>query len=314
LNRTLERIRLYQHAAIAGAAALPRAVSLISTTGRPRIVVYFGNPPGDDRLSTPILEPLAASGQSPLWMMTRHPDLLRGNPSVARVLPYDEPLAYSLALIGVRRLRLRFLDFFPDEDRASSPSEHVIHVMARRAGLDPANVPLAPRLYLDAADREFGRFGDRQIAIHSSAVGAGMPIGNKEWYPERFQQVVDTLGGDCTFVQLGLATDPPLRGAVDLRGKTTLRQAAAAIAHSSAFVGLAGFLMHVAKAVGTKSVIVYGGREHPSQTGYVDNVNLFTAMPCAPCWLWNRCDYRRECMDRIQPADVVSAIRSIAAL
>ena len=301
----------YARAGIDAARALPRACALVAAAGRPRVVVYFGNAPGDDLLCTPVLEALAASGQTPVWMMTRHPDLFRGNPSVARVLPYDEPLAYALALLGVRRLRLRFLDFFPDEDRASSPAEHVIHIMARRAGLDPSTVPLAPRLYLDAADREFGRFGDPQIAIHSTAASAGMPIGNKEWYPDRFQQVVDAMAGEATFVQLGLTTDPPLRNAIDLRGKTTLRQAAAAVANSSAFVGLAGFLMHVAKAVGTKSVIVYGGREHPSQTGYSENVNVFTPMPCAPCWFWNRCDYGRECMDRIDSAQVVAALRAI---
>jgi len=294
-----------------GVAALPRALSLVSSAGRPRVVVYFGNAPGDDLLCTPVLEALAASGQSPVWMLTRHPDLFTGNPSVARVLPYDEPLAYALALMGVRRLRLRFLHFFPDQDRAGPPAEHVIHVMARRAGLDPAAVLLAPRLYLDAAEREFGRFGDRQIAIHSTALSAGMPIGNKEWYPERFQRVIDAMSGEATFVQLGLATDPPLHDVVDLRGKTTLRQAAAAVANSRAFVGLAGFLMHLAKAVGTKSVIVYGGREHPSQTGYADNVNLYTAMPCAPCWFWNRCDYGRECMDRIAADDVVAAVRTV---
>src|SRR5260370_4386302 len=164
---------------------MPRALALLASAGRPGVLGYFGNAPGDDLLCTPVLEGLAASGSSPVWMMTRHPDLFRGNPSVARVLPYDEPLAYALSMLGVRRLRLRFLEFIPDEDRTNFPSEHVIHVMARCAGLDPAAVPIAPRLYLDAADRAFRRFGDRQIAIHSTGMSALMPIRNKEWYPDR---------------------------------------------------------------------------------------------------------------------------------
>ena len=91
----------------------------------------------------------------------------------------------------------------------------------------------------------------------------------------------------------------------------TLREAAAVLLHSSVFIGLVGFLMHLAKAVGTRSVIVYGGREHPSQSGYADNVNLYTDLPCAPCWYWNHSPYSRECMRRIQAADVIGAVRAL---
>jgi len=275
------------------------------------VVVYFGNAPGDDLLCTPVLEALVASGQSPVWMMTRHPDLFRGNPSVARVLPYDEPLAYALALLGVRRLRLRYHDYDAAHDRSVAPSEHIIRLMARRAGLDES-IALAPRVYLDGQERAWGRFGARQIAIQSSGAKAAKSILTKEWFPERFQEVVDALAADFTVVQLGSTFDPPLKRTVDLRGQTTIRQAAGVLANSEAFVGLVGFLMHLAKAVGTRSVIVYGGREHPGQSGYEDNVNLYTPLPCAPCWYWTNSPYDRECMKRIQAADVIAAVRSIA--
>jgi ADP-heptose:LPS heptosyltransferase len=300
----------YARAGAAAISAMPRALAEIARVGRPGALVYFGLAPGDDLLCTPVLDALAATGTRPLWMMSNHPDLFRHNPSVAHVVPYDDGFAWALSLLGIRRLRLRYHDNDPIEDRAIAPPGHFIELMARRAGVEDA-VRLAPRVYLDEAERAFGRFGDRQLAIQSSAQSARMKVGNKEWYPERFQEVVNALASEFTIVQLGLPSDPLLAGVVDLRGKTTLRQAAGVLHNSAAFIGLAGFLMHMAKAVGTRSAIVYGGRETPAASGYADNVNLFTALDCAPCWYWNYCPYERACMDRIQPPDVVAAVRSI---
>jgi hypothetical protein len=54
---------------------------------------------------------------------------------------------------------------------------------------------------------------------------------------------------------------------------------------------------------------VFGGREHPRQSGYTINRNLFTELPCSPCWYWNHCPHGHECMHRISPRDVVDAAR-----
>lgn len=302
--------RLAAAAALQAARALPRAIAEISRHGRPAALVYFGQAAGDDLMCTAVVDALVESGTHPVWMMSGRPDLFRHNPTVTHVAPYDEGLAYALSLLGVRRIRLRYHDYVPAEDRSIAPNDHIIRLMARRAGVDE-RVRITPRLYLDAEERDAGRIAPRQIAIQSSARGAGMPIGNKEWGPERFQAVVDALRGDFTFVQIGLPTDPLLCGVVDRRG-VGIRPSSAIVAASEMFVGLVSLFMHVAKAVGTRAIIVYGGREHPSQSGYEDNVNLYTPMDCAPCWLWNTCPYDRECLRRIEPAHVVDAIRRMA--
>jgi hypothetical protein len=69
--------------------------------------------------------------------------------------------------------------------------------------------------------------------------------------------------------------------------------------------------MHVARAVECPSVIVFGGREAPWQTGYICNFNLYSAVPCAPCWRSNTCEIDRQCMRDISVDDVVSAIRQM---
>jgi hypothetical protein len=294
------------------ALKLPAALRLVRERGRPAAVVYFGGAPGDDLLLTPVLRALHEDGRGPLWVMSNHAGLFAGNPHVAGVLPFDDGLARALSVLGVRRMRLRYHDYLPAEDRSVAPNEHIVRLLARRAGIH-REIDVAPQVFLTADEIAAGRIAPRQVAIHTTSRASGMPILNKEWYPERFQQVVNMFGGELTFVQLGLAADPPLAGVVDLRGKTDLREAGAILANSLAFVGLVGFLMHLARAVGTPSVIVYGGREHPSQSGYAQNRNLFSAVECAPCWLWSRCEFGRTCMDRITAAEVASALRKVVA-
>ncbi len=76
------------------------------------------------------------------------------------------------------------------------------------------------------------------------------------------------------------------------------------------FVGLVGFLMHLARAVECPGVIVYGGRETPETTGYSCNVNLKSSPECSPCWYYSRCDFERKCLTEISVAEVVEAIRT----
>jgi len=100
----------------------------------------------------------------------------------------------------------------------------------------------------------------------------------------------------------------PLAGARDLRGNTTLREAAAILNRSLCFIGTSGLLVHLARAVECRSVVIYGGREHAWQSGYTCNENLESHLPCAPCWLWQDCDRDRECMKQITSDQVVAAV------
>ncbi len=130
---------------------------------------------------------------------------------------------------------------------------------------------------------------------------------NREWYPQRFQELCAQLRSDVRVVQIGSSSDMKLEGAIDLRGKTSLRQTAAVLANSLVFIGLVGFVMHLARAVDCRSVIIYGGREKPAITGYVANKNLYTQVRCAPCWLRNACEFNRKCMDMISVDQVIAA-------
>jgi len=194
-------------------------------------------------------------------------------------------------------------------DYPDNPPRHIIAMMCERAGIH-GTVALRPYICLTDGERRAGKLGGRpQIVMQTSNLGARYPMRNKLWPHERFQLVADALNRDFEIIQLGLAGDPPLHGAMDLRGKTTVREAAAILASSRLFLGLVTGMMHLARAVDCRSVIIYGGREEPRQSGYGANENLYWAGACAPCWLRNECDFERVCMTEIMPEQVIAAAR-----
>jgi len=274
---------------------------------RPRIMLAFSGSLGDHLLCTAVFRELRRRGYHDLWMLSNHRGLFRHNRDIDLVVPQDSFFVELARIAGGAVYPLTYARHVQGEDRDVPPARHIIACMCQAAGIG-GPIDLRPYLALHQHERGRGRLAARQIAIQSSGLGAQYPMRNKEWYPERYQPVVDTLAPRYTFVQLGLASDPPLQGALDLRGKTTPRQSAAILSASLAFVGQVGFLMHLARAVDCRAVILYGGREHPSQSGYPCNENLFSAVPCAPCWRWNTCAFDRMCMRMIDADTVVAAV------
>jgi hypothetical protein len=292
------------------AQLVPRAADLVRRRGRPPAVLYFGEAPGDDLMATAVLAQWRTVRGTRPWYLTRHPGLFDHNPDVGLVLEYEPDLAGALSMLGVPRVRLRYHTYDAAADRTvGTPGVHLINLMCESAEL-PRLVDPAPVFFFADGERPT-RASAPRIVVHSSVMAARFPNLNKEWLPGRMQQVVDALALDAEIVQIGSAGDPPLAGATDLRGRTNVRESAGVLAGAWGFVGLIGFPMHLARAVGTPAVIVFGGREHPSEDGYPGNRNLFTDMHCSPCWYVNHCPYDRECMRRITADDVITAAREL---
>jgi hypothetical protein len=252
-------------------------------------------------------------------MVSDHPELFAGNPDPAYVRPlwaryYRDGSTMSICRRFVRIWGGEFTrpEYAPPDgqDGRRPPSRHVIAEMCGKVGIT-GPVSIRPYLTLNEKEAASANWASGCIVIQSSGMAARHPAGNQEWYPERFQEVIDALCGEAKFIQLGSLQDPPLRHARDLRGATTVRESAAILHHARLYVGPEGFLMHLARAVECPSVIIFGGRTAPQQLGYVCNLNLYSAVPCAPCWRSNTCDFDRRCMSNISVADVVSAIRQM---
>jgi len=295
------------------ARALPRLLWNLARWGRPKRALLFGPLSlGDDLLCTAVLREARNRG-TPFAMMTARPELFVGNSDPLRVLPIDDYYVAGLRRLGSQVVQPYYVPADPENpQRDLLPPHHIIAEMCRIAGLS-GTVSLRPYLTLTDAERRGGRRVERQIAIHSTGLGAALPYPTKDWGAERFAAVVQALAADFNFVQLGSPGDPALPGALDLRGRTTLREAAAVLAESVCFVGLEGFLTHLARAVDCPSVVVFGGRSAPDIFGYPANLNLYAPVDCAPCGLRDGCPHDLKCMAEITPAAVTAAVRQLAA-
>lgn len=286
---------------------VPWAIGNLVRHPLPRVLIQYEGGIGDSLLCSVVCRELRRRGGRGIWVATRSPDLFAGNPDADRVVaPAPRVDSYARAL-GARLVDPRYNHYDPATDRHVYKPGHQITAMCVASGIT-GEIVLRPHLILRPEERARGRLVPRQIAIQSSGASARFPILNKEWYPERFARVAESLAGRFNLLQLGSPGDPLLPGVRDLRGKTTLRETAAILSQSLLFVGLEGLLMHLARAVECRSVIVYGGYTHPTHTGYSAFENLFSAVPCAPCWQRSTCGHDHACMRRIGVEEVLAAV------
>lgn len=275
------------------------------------LLAYFGGI-GDDLLLTVVLREFRRRGYGGVWMVSRYPELFRFNDDPERVVPWCGDHERWIKAFRWDLLRPWYSHYVPVEDRDVSPPRHILSMMCEKAGII-GPVTLKPLLTLSDEERDAGALLPRQLVIQSSGLDARFSMLTKQWFVERYQEVVDTLRPDFNLIQIGSPKDPPLDGVLDLRGKTSLRETASIMSRSLAFIGSVGFPMHLARAVDCRSVIIYGGRELPSQSGYTCNVNLHAPVGCSPCWKLNTCEYDRLCMRQIDAADVVRGVYRQAA-
>lgn len=276
-------------------------------------LVYFGGHGlGDELLLTTVLHELRRRGGRGLGVMTSVPEIFEHSPDVDVVKPVRHDHRAFLDRAGIRAEQLTYIREQRPPDIDVPPPRHVLAEMCRLAGIT-GDIALRPYFHLTDEEKAAARRDRPFIAMQSSRRSASLQIANKEWLPERLQEVADGLRERFELVQIGQAPDPPIVGAVDLRGRTSIRETAAVLHHARAFVGLVGFPMHLARSVDCPAVIIYGGREHPGQSGYSGNENLFTPLPCSPCWRWNSCDFDRQCMTAIRADDVLAAAGRLVA-
>ncbi len=140
------------------------------------------------------------------------------------------------------------------------------------------------------------------IAMHP---GSGSYSTARRWSPERFAQLADTLfadfGGQLLLlggpeeVELHQHIMDMMQSSMPARsfaGKANIKATAALLEHADLFVGNDSALVHLAVAVGTPTVAIFGLTNHKAwgpYTGDIPELERQTAvvrldLPCMPCF------------------------------
>jgi heptosyltransferase-2 len=178
---------------------------------------------------------------------------------------------------------------------------------------------LATRASADALLAQHGVGpGDRLVGF-----APGAAYGHaKQWPPSRVAQVIAALSDRAvTAVLLGAATDrdtaraiesslPAGTRAVDLVGRTSLRQLVGVIARCAAFVSNDSGAMHVAAALGVPLTAIFGPTDErvTAPAGRAEAIDVIARdVFCRPCLL-RECPIDHRCMKRI---DADTVLRSV---
>jgi ADP-heptose:LPS heptosyltransferase len=137
---------------------------------------------------------------------------------------------------------------------------------------------------------------------------------NKDWPDPLWCDLIARLCTWGTVVEIGSnppAQSEPSERYIDLRGRSTLEELVAVMAAADLHIGPVSGPVHIAAAMGTPGVVIYGGYEHPVCSGYPSNISLFSSISCSPCWLREPCPFDLKCLRMISPAEVETAVRTL---
>ncbi|MXW03791.1 MAG: lipopolysaccharide heptosyltransferase II [Gemmatimonadetes bacterium] len=241
-----------------------------------------------------------------------------------RVLRYDKRRFARMAIVRRRRRSRpvphtidRYLEVLDRFQASAAPGLEGAQNTAERR---------LPQLKVDDAAAAIveERLADAGIGpdVRILGVAPGASHGPKRWPPERFAGVADHMAEsrDMKILLLGSEADRPVTGevadamerpAVDWTGATDLALLPAAVRRCALMVSNDSGPMHVATAVGTPVIGVFGAT-HPrlgfAPVGPADAA-VTLDLPCSPCSLHgNRaCRFRTHaCMEELDPRRVVA--------
>jgi ADP-heptose:LPS heptosyltransferase len=216
--------------------------------------------------------------------------------------PYVTPLEESDPEVEVINCE------YPLIHRSNQEPYHFVHgfsaFLSQRLGLDIRPTAFKGDVHLSEIEKSW--FSQIEEMVGTSVPfwilvsGGKTDFTIKWWDPQRYQQVVDHFRGRIQFVQVGEGAHlhPPLRGVIDLRGRTDLRQLVRLVYHAQGTLGPVSLLMHLAAAVDMKpaynlqhrpTVVIAGGREPMQWEAYPHHQFIHTlgALRCCDaggCW------------------------------
>ncbi|MBN2251895.1 MAG: glycosyltransferase family 9 protein [Candidatus Altiarchaeota archaeon] len=255
------------------------------------------------------------------------------NFSILQIVPFLSGIRYS---VGYEYPGMYFSFLltrkgpFHDQTTPQGRSRHYIESvldLLRFAGLD---VMEEDKVVEKVLTHEELRKADAILMDNGVAVGravvsiqAGAKWRSKCWPRERFARLGKELVEKCG-VDVVLLGSPGEHGLndeinrlaggclINLSGNLSLTEIAGILKRSALIVGNDSGLMHLASAVGTKTVVLYGSTDpgHSKPLGLAESVQVLENDFCEPCTVNKaNCPHNYKCMDAISVETVLSIIQ-----
>lgn len=290
-----------------GCGCSPKQPVVKPTADAPALLLSCNLCPGDVVTMTAAVRELAVQypGKYRIGVRTTAPELWANNPYVQSVEGTDQ----------IRVVEMHY-DRHPYVT-VNRSNEHVAHFiegycahLARQLQLPNGLRPQAFKgdIHLSDAERTFPKDWNLEPGYWVLNAGTKRDYTTKQWPVESFQAVVDHFKGRLTFVQTGGPekdhNHAPLKGVVNLVGRTGHRELIRLVHHAAGTLSGITYLLHLAAAVPLPAgqdraqngqlrlrpaVVVFGGREPPQWVAYPGQQALHTigALPCCAhggCW------------------------------
>jgi len=158
--------------------------------------------------------------------------------------------------------------------------------------------------------------GTKYVTVHN---GADISRQTKCWPTSHWSKLVAMLKKrGYKVIQVGKSLEEEIEGVQNLCGMTSIFETAGLIAQAEFHIDTEGGLVHIAKGVGTRCIVLFG----PTPIdcfGYKDNINIVSSISCRGCWWstdfwWRDCPQGYElpkCMKEITPDMVYDKVEVI---
>jgi len=183
----------------------------------------------------------------------KYVDILKDNQAIDRVIGFDN------WMMNVPFCEMIFSEVYtPNLDIQMNTSNWVHGGKGRKLGEEIANRCLVPYSQPRIKLEQVQGLPEKFIVLHPGSGKGQWEARNYNSWKEVVINLNENLGSDYKIVIVGSSDDIGLEGCVDLRGKTNYNQLAFVIQKASCLLGIDSVSMHIAAALETPSVSLFG--------------------------------------------------------
>jgi ADP-heptose:LPS heptosyltransferase len=232
--------------------------------------------------------------------ITPHPELIRFDPSIDSINCKESFYSFDSS----------YWELIARKEK----KENIISHNLGRIGIDDHEY--RAKFYLSEEERKWAKQLMEVFPKPVIAICTRSKESVKNWPLDHWVELIDSISPDSSIIQLGDDKEPVLENVARFAGKHTMRESAALLSQANFFIGPDSLLMHIAKGLGIKSIIIFGGSRPTDCFGYEENINLATAPECSPCWIHDgheTCEHKIKCMKNINQAQVLDAVHLLSS-